>query len=105
MSFCLLPADYKEIFVIGACSNLCRVPISDTDTLPDVRRYIKANFHHKEKFPNFLFKVKSNGVCKAEEVNISAVTLIDKEICMICDTIEEIVLGSVTDVPFMEEEG
>eukprot|EP00957_Ditylum_brightwellii_P160537 12221405-Ditylum_brightwellii.AAC.1 len=29
----------------------------------------------------------------------------DKEIGMICDMIEEIVLGSVADVPFMEEEG
>eukprot|EP00957_Ditylum_brightwellii_P146708 11167842-Ditylum_brightwellii.AAC.1 len=83
MSLCQLPANYKEIFVISACGHPCRVPISDKDTLADVRRYIKANFHHKEKFPNFLFEAESNGVCKAEEVNISDVTLIDKEIHMI----------------------
>eukprot|EP00957_Ditylum_brightwellii_P201192 15324516-Ditylum_brightwellii.AAC.1 len=105
MSFYPLPADYKEIFVIGACGNSCRVSISDMDTLDDMRRYIRANFHCKEKFSNLLFEVESNGVCKAEEVNILTVTLIDKEIFMIGDMIEEVVLGSVADVPLMEEEG
>eukprot|EP00957_Ditylum_brightwellii_P091177 6941706-Ditylum_brightwellii.AAC.1 len=52
-----------------------------------------------------MFEVESNGVCKAEEVNTLAVTAMYKEVRMICNKIEEVVLGSVDDVPFMEEEG
>ena len=105
LTFCPLPVNYKEIIVIGAHGHPYRVHINNTDTLADVRRYIKENFHQQQKFPNFLFEAESNGVCKAEEVNISDVTLIDKEIHMIWNTIEEVVLESVADVQLMEEEG